>query len=73
MGIGKRLELWDAMDMVSPMSLEAFCKSMQVRGKNDGSLIFKVKTLNDWINLRLEYEKNQDKECDYIKIIEYCK
>ncbi len=54
-GINDRLELWDAMDMVSPMSLESFCKAMNVRGKNDSSLIFKVNTMQDWFNMKEEF------------------
>lgn len=48
-----KLELWDAMDMVSPMSLESFCKSMMVKGKMDGTDMFRINTLYDWYEVKL--------------------
>ena len=64
--IGEHIEFWDAMDMVSPMSLAKFCKSMQEPGKFDGSMMFKIKTMDDWTNLKIN-EPLKSKE-----MIEYC-
>lgn len=64
--IGEHIEFWDAMDMVSPMSLAKFCKSMQEPGKFDGSMMFKIKTMDDWTNLKIN-EPLKAKE-----LIEYC-
>lgn len=46
--IGNQIHFYDAMDMVSPMSLERFCKAMGVQGKFDGSMMFKITSLDDW-------------------------
>lgn len=54
-----KIFFWDAMDMVSPQSLQTFCKSMDVRGKDDGSLMFEITNWDDFNRIKLDQDKFQ--------------
>ena len=63
--IGQSIEFWDAMDMVSPMSLAKFCKSMQEQGKFDGSSMFKITCMRDWHRMKSEAPEEAQRLLDY--------